>query len=100
MEVKIKKGGPEEEEELSEPVSPTGQYFSIPPAVCIIGVFEFENPVDDSNFAAVIMDTFPRINPRFTSVMGGSENYADQEAINGATGGDDGRSWRVRAGAG
>ncbi|KAI3795304.1 hypothetical protein L1987_37955 [Smallanthus sonchifolius] len=67
MEVKIKKGGPEEE--LSEPVSPTGQYFSIPPAVCIIAVFEFENSVDDSNFAAVIMDTFPRINPRFTSVM-------------------------------
>ncbi|XP_022021198.1 O-acyltransferase WSD1-like [Helianthus annuus] len=69
MELKIKKLGPEEVD-MSEPVSPTGQYFSIPPSVCIIAVFEFENPVDDSiNFEGLIMDTIPRVNPRFTSIM-------------------------------
>lgn len=68
MELKIKKGGMEELD-ISEPVSPTGQYFSIPPAVCITAVFEFDNPIDDSDFAAKLFDTFSRINPRFTSIM-------------------------------
>ncbi|GJZ93262.1 hypothetical protein Tco_0665327 [Tanacetum coccineum] len=57
MELKIKKGGMEELD-ISEPVSPTGEYFSIPPAICITAVFEFDNPIDDSDFGTKLFDAF------------------------------------------
>lgn len=62
----------EEEGEVVEPVSPTGQYFnSSVLSVTVIGVLESEIPVviDDSITLKLIYDVFLPINPRFSSIM-------------------------------
>ncbi|BAT83384.1 hypothetical protein VIGAN_04052400 [Vigna angularis var. angularis] len=53
-----------------EPVSPMGQYFNSS-ALCIyiIGVLEFEVPIDDLQTFTLIKDVFLPINPRFSSIM-------------------------------
>ncbi|KAJ1419596.1 O-acyltransferase, WSD1, N-terminal [Sesbania bispinosa] len=59
-----------QKEELTEPVSPMGQYFNSS-ALClyIIGVLEFEVPIDDLQTFALLKDVFLPINPRFSSIM-------------------------------
>lgn len=58
------------EEYYSEPVSPTGQYFtSSVISVSVIGVLESETPIDDSQTMSLLKDVFLPINPRFSSVM-------------------------------
>ena len=60
----------EEEEEVTEPVSPTGQYFnSSVLSICILAVLESEVPIDDSLTMTLLKDVFLPINPRFSSVM-------------------------------
>lgn len=57
-------------EEYSEPVSPTGQYFtSSVISVSVIGVLESEIPIDDSHTLPLLKDVFLPINPRFSSLM-------------------------------
>ncbi|CAJ1828681.1 unnamed protein product [Sphenostylis stenocarpa] len=57
-------------EELAEPVSPMGQYFnSSVLCIYIIGVLEFEVPIDDLQTFTLIKDVFLPINPRFSSIM-------------------------------
>lgn len=59
-----------EDVEMSEPVSPTGQYFnSSALSVSVISILEFENPIDDSSSLALINNVFLPINPRFSSIM-------------------------------
>ncbi|XP_027351411.1 O-acyltransferase WSD1-like [Abrus precatorius] len=56
--------------EQAEPVSPMGQYFnSSVLSVYIIGVLEFEVPIDDLQTFALVKDVFLPINPRFSSIM-------------------------------
>ncbi|XP_059660917.1 wax ester synthase/diacylglycerol acyltransferase 4-like [Cornus florida] len=63
------------QEELSEPVSPTGQYLNSPVlSISIIGVLELEVPIDDSPTMALLKDVFLPINPRFSSIMVRDEN--------------------------
>ncbi|KAJ9550110.1 hypothetical protein OSB04_014155 [Centaurea solstitialis] len=70
MALKVKVGGIMEDVELSEPVSPTGQYFnSSVLCVSVICILEFDNPIDDSSSLALINDVFLPINPRFSSIM-------------------------------
>lgn len=58
------------EEYYSEPVSPTGQYFtSSVISVSVIGVLESEIPIDNSNTWSLLKDVFLPINPRFSSLM-------------------------------
>ncbi|KAL7128944.1 hypothetical protein ABFS83_13G029100 [Erythranthe nasuta] len=58
------------EEEIAEPVSPTGQYFtSSVISVSVIAVLEFEFPIDDSQTATLLKNVFLPINPRFSSLM-------------------------------
>ncbi|KAJ1415392.1 O-acyltransferase, WSD1, N-terminal [Sesbania bispinosa] len=53
-----------------EPVSPVGQYFnSSVLCIYIIGVLEFEVPLDDSLALPLLKDLFLPINPRFSSIM-------------------------------
>ncbi|KAI3736119.1 hypothetical protein L6452_15652 [Arctium lappa] len=74
MELKMRKVRMEEVEML-EPVSPTGQYFSrSSPPVCITAIFEFDNPIDDSSFAATMDAVILPTNPRFSSIMVEDEN--------------------------
>ncbi|KAK6151752.1 hypothetical protein DH2020_014387 [Rehmannia glutinosa] len=57
-------------EESSEPVSPTGQYFtSSVISVSVIAVLESENPIDDSQTMSLLKNVFLPISPRFSSVM-------------------------------
>ncbi|KAK7394514.1 hypothetical protein VNO78_15043 [Psophocarpus tetragonolobus] len=57
-------------EEQEEPVSPMGQYFnSSVLCIYIIGVLEFEVPIDDLQTFALIKNVFLPINPRFSSIM-------------------------------
>jgi len=59
-----------QKEELAEPVSPVGQYFnSSVLCIYIIGVLEFEVPIDDLQTYALLQDVFLPINPRFSSIM-------------------------------
>ncbi|KAK7295345.1 hypothetical protein RJT34_18252 [Clitoria ternatea] len=59
-----------QKEEQAEPVSPMGQYFnSSVLCIYIIGVLEFEVPIDDLQTFALIKDVFLPINPRFSSIM-------------------------------
>ncbi|GFP86402.1 o-acyltransferase wsd1 [Phtheirospermum japonicum] len=56
--------------EESEPVSPTGQYFtSSVISIAIIAVLESEHPIDDSQTTALLQNVFLPISPRFSSVM-------------------------------
>ncbi|XP_042753588.1 wax ester synthase/diacylglycerol acyltransferase 4-like isoform X1 [Lactuca sativa] len=69
MDLRVKVGGLEDVV-LSEPVSPTGQYFnSSVLSISILCVLEFENPFDDSTSLALVNDVFLPINPRFSSIM-------------------------------
>ncbi|XP_004489155.2 wax ester synthase/diacylglycerol acyltransferase 4-like [Cicer arietinum] len=60
----------EREEQLEEPVSPIGQYFNSS-VLClyIIGVLEFEVPIDDLQTFSLLQDVFLPISPRFSSIM-------------------------------
>ncbi|KAE9619913.1 hypothetical protein Lal_00040401 [Lupinus albus] len=57
-------------EEITEPVSPTGQYLNSS-ALCIyiLGVLEFEIPLQDSQTMSLLHDVFLPINTRFSSIM-------------------------------
>ncbi|KAL4573127.1 hypothetical protein LXL04_019922 [Taraxacum kok-saghyz] len=69
MELKVNVGRVEDVE-MSEPVSPTGQYFnSSVLSVSVISILEFDDPIDDSSSLALINDVFLPINPRFSSIM-------------------------------
>ncbi|KAL7128941.1 hypothetical protein ABFS83_13G028800 [Erythranthe nasuta] len=58
------------ENEILEPVSPTGQYFtSSVISVSVIAVLEFEFPIDDSQTATLLKNVFLPINLRFSSLM-------------------------------
>lgn len=58
------------EELYTEPVSPTGQYFtSSVISVSVIAVLESEIPIDDSQTIPLLKDLFLPINPRFSSLM-------------------------------
>ncbi|XP_027172134.1 O-acyltransferase WSD1-like [Coffea eugenioides] len=60
----------EHEEELLEPVSPTGQYMrSSALSLSIIGVMELEIPMAESIAIQLVKDLFLPINPRFSSIM-------------------------------
>ena len=58
------------EEEIPEPVSPTGQYLNSS-ALCvyILGVLEYEIPIDDRQTHSLLQDVFLPINTRFSSIM-------------------------------
>ena len=58
------------EEEILEPVSPTGQYLnSSVLSLSILGVLETEIPIDDSQTIPLLRDVFLPINSRFSSIM-------------------------------
>ncbi|CAK9171070.1 unnamed protein product [Ilex paraguariensis] len=62
-------------EEVSEPVSPTSQYFnSSVLSLSILAVLEFEVPLDDSQTMSLIQNVFLPINPRFSSIMVTNDN--------------------------
>ncbi|RXH68713.1 hypothetical protein DVH24_031046 [Malus domestica] len=57
------------EEEL-EPVSPNGHYFnSSVLSISVLGVLEFEIPIEDSQTLSLLENVFLPINPRFSSIM-------------------------------
>ncbi|KAL9145243.1 hypothetical protein ABFS82_13G028700 [Erythranthe guttata] len=58
------------ENEILEPVSPTGQYFtSSVMSVSIIAILELEFPIDQSRLDTLLKTVFLPINPRFSSLM-------------------------------
>ncbi|KAJ0110543.1 hypothetical protein Patl1_02265 [Pistacia atlantica] len=62
-----------------EPVSPTGQYLnSSALSLSILGVLEFEVPIDNLPVMSLIKDLFLPINPRFSSIMVVDENEEKQ----------------------
>ncbi|XP_044501643.1 wax ester synthase/diacylglycerol acyltransferase 4-like [Mangifera indica] len=64
---------------MKEPVSPTGQYVSSSAlSLSILGVLEFEVPIDDLPVMSLIKDVFLPINPRFSSIMVEDENGEKQ----------------------
>ncbi|KAI3891015.1 hypothetical protein MKW98_007320 [Papaver atlanticum] len=60
----------EQQEEETEPASPTGQYYNSK-ALCIsiVAVLESEVPVDDSSALPLLKSVFLPIHPRFSSIM-------------------------------
>ncbi|KAK1368427.1 O-acyltransferase WSD1-like [Heracleum sosnowskyi] len=63
------------DEEILEPVSPTGHYLnSSVLSLTILGVLETEIPIDDSQTLPLLRDVFLPINPRFSSIMVGEKN--------------------------
>ncbi|XP_054808767.1 LOW QUALITY PROTEIN: wax ester synthase/diacylglycerol acyltransferase 4-like [Prosopis cineraria] len=60
----------EDNDEEAVPVSPVGQYFNSS-ALCIyiIGVLEFQVPLDESQAIPLLQRLFLPINPRFSSIM-------------------------------
>lgn len=70
MDLRVKVGCVQDVE-MSEPVSPTGQYFNTSVlSISLICILEFENPIDDaSRLALYIIDVFLPINHRFSSIM-------------------------------
>ncbi|KAL5797541.1 hypothetical protein ACOSQ2_002361 [Xanthoceras sorbifolium] len=57
-------------DDVSEPVSPTGQYFnSSVLSICVLAILESEIPIDDSSTMSLLKDVFLPINPRFSSIM-------------------------------
>lgn len=58
------------EEEITEPVSPTGQYLNSS-ALCIyiLGVLEFSTPLTHISTFELLQDIFLPINTRFSSIM-------------------------------
>lgn len=68
--MKIDDHGQQEQEEIREPVSPTGQYLkSSVLSLSIVAVLESEIPIDDSSTFSLLQDVFLPINPRFSSIM-------------------------------
>ncbi|EPS63572.1 hypothetical protein M569_11213 [Genlisea aurea] len=66
-----------EEEEEEEAVSPSGEYLkSSKLDLTILGVLEFQNPIDDSPTLLLIDRVFLPINPRFSSIMVADETGA------------------------
>ncbi|KAI3872535.1 hypothetical protein MKX03_012234 [Papaver bracteatum] len=65
----------QQEEEETEPASPTGQYYNSK-ALCIsiVAVLESEVPVDDSSALPLLKSVFLPIHPRFSSIMVTNEN--------------------------
>ncbi|KAF9589995.1 hypothetical protein IFM89_030145 [Coptis chinensis] len=60
----------EVDEEVHEPVSPTGQYFnSSVLSVSVVCALESEIPIDDSLTMALLKNVFLPISPRFSSIM-------------------------------
>lgn len=58
------------EEEVSEPVSPTGQYFnSSVISVSVLAVLESQVPINDSSTIPLLTNLFLPINSRFSSIM-------------------------------
>ncbi|KAL3714566.1 hypothetical protein ACJRO7_006478 [Eucalyptus globulus] len=58
------------EDDGLEPVSPSGQYLNSKVlSVSILGILEFEIPIDDSQAMSLFRDNFLPINPRFSSIM-------------------------------
>ncbi|XP_057435972.1 wax ester synthase/diacylglycerol acyltransferase 5-like [Lotus japonicus] len=58
------------EEQITEPVSPVGQYFnSSVLRIYIIGILEFEVPIHDLQTMSLLQHVFLPINPRFSSIM-------------------------------
>ncbi|XP_038681494.1 O-acyltransferase WSD1-like [Tripterygium wilfordii] len=58
------------EEELMQPMSPMSQYVSSSVlTLTILGVLEFEVPINDLPAYSLIQNVFLSINPRFSSVM-------------------------------
>lgn len=58
------------QEEVTEPVSPTGQYLnSSSLCIYILGVLEFEIPINDCQTFSLLQDVFLPINTRFSSIM-------------------------------
>ncbi|XP_073025631.1 wax ester synthase/diacylglycerol acyltransferase 4-like [Primulina eburnea] len=59
-----------QEEETFEPMSPSAQYLkSSALSLSILGVMEFELPIDDSMTMQLLRDVFLPVNPRFSSIM-------------------------------
>jgi len=57
-------------EDVTEPVSPSGQYFNTPPLCSyVFGFLELEIPIDDSQAMYLIQHVFLPINPRFSSII-------------------------------
>ncbi|CAJ2642281.1 unnamed protein product [Trifolium pratense] len=58
------------EEEVREPVSPSGQYFNTAPLCSyVFGFLELEIPIDDDQAMYLLQHVFLPINPRFSSIM-------------------------------
>ena len=56
-------------EDVTEPVSPSGQFFNTPPLCSyVFGFLELEIPMDDSQTMYLFQNFLP-INPRFSSIM-------------------------------
>ncbi|XP_045820672.1 wax ester synthase/diacylglycerol acyltransferase 4-like [Trifolium pratense] len=57
-------------EDVTQPVSPSGQYFNTPPLCAyVFGFLESEIPIDDSQTMYLFQHVFLPINPRFSSIM-------------------------------
>ena len=57
-------------EYVTEPVSPSGQYFNTPPLCSyVFGFLESQIPIDDSQTMYLFQHVFLPINPRFSSIM-------------------------------
>ncbi|XP_057506204.1 wax ester synthase/diacylglycerol acyltransferase 11-like [Actinidia eriantha] len=68
-----------QEEEVAEPVSPTGQYFnSSVLSVSILGILESQVPLDDLPAMSLLQNVFLPINPRFSSIMVRNPNGVKQ----------------------
>ncbi|XP_011001811.1 PREDICTED: O-acyltransferase WSD1-like isoform X1 [Populus euphratica] len=66
-----------QDQEISEPVSPSGQFLSSSIlSLSIIAVMEFEAPFDNSQAIPFLKDVFLPINPRFSSIM-----VADKDGV-------------------
>ncbi|XP_047334180.1 wax ester synthase/diacylglycerol acyltransferase 4-like [Impatiens glandulifera] len=69
----------DEEADMREPVSPTGQFFnSSVLSISIIAVMESQVPIDDALTMTLLKDVFLPINPRFSSVMETDKNGVKQ----------------------
>ncbi|CAL5185770.1 unnamed protein product [Lathyrus oleraceus] len=63
------------DEEIEEPVSPTGQYLnSSSLCVSILGILESEIPIDDHQTLSLLHNMFLPINTRFSSIMVNDQN--------------------------
>ncbi|MCL7027701.1 hypothetical protein MKW94_008952, partial [Papaver nudicaule] len=62
-------------DEVPEPCTPTGQYYSSSSlSLTILAVLESEIPIDDSQTMALLKNVFLPINPRFSSLLVAGKN--------------------------